>query len=121
MVSLASYILIINGFGTLSSFLKETFAGQPIAFMFATMGILLLLGMFLEPTIIIIVFIPLLVPVSRELGIDDIQFAMTAILTLTMGMITPPVGITLFIAMRIGNIQKSEEHTSELPSLIPIL
>ncbi|RUT28866.1 TRAP transporter large permease [Arsenicitalea aurantiaca] len=118
MVSLASYVLIINGFGTLSDFLRTSFVDQPVPFLFATIAILLLLGMFLEPTVIIIVFVPLLTPVSRSLGIDDIHFAMTVILSLTMGMITPPVGINLFIAMRIGDIRMGALMKALYPFLI---
>lgn len=104
MVSLASYVLIIEGIGSITQILQVWFADQPNRFMLGVVGLLLVLGMFLEPTIIIIVFIPLLTPVARSLGIDDVHFAMVAILTLTMGMITPPVGINLFIIMRIAGI-----------------
>ena len=104
MVSLASYVLIIEGFGSITLIIRDVFGRDVHLFLFATIGMLLLLGLFLEPTVIMIVFIPLLLPVSRSLGIDDLHFAMTAILTLTIGMITPPVGINLFIAMKIGNI-----------------
>lgn len=118
MVSLASYVLIIEGFGDLTIFLRSQFADQPLGFLFATVGILLLLGMVLEPTVIIIVFVPLLSPVSRGLGIDDVHFAMTVILTLTLGMITPPVGINLFIAMRIGNLKMLPLVRALLPFLV---
>ena len=118
MVSLASYVLIIEGFGDLTMFLRTQFVDQPIAFLFTTIGILLALGMFLEPTVIIIVFVPLLMPVSRGLGIDDVHFAMTVMLTLTLGMITPPVGINLFIAMRIGNIRMGALVKSLMPFLL---
>lgn len=118
MVSLASYVLIIEGFGELTMFLRSQFVDQPVGFLFTTIGILLLLGMFLEPTVIIIVFVPLLLPVARGLGIDDVHFAMTVMLTLTMGMITPPVGINLFIAMRIGNIRMGSLVKALLPFLL---
>jgi TRAP-type C4-dicarboxylate transport system permease large subunit len=41
------------------------------------------------------------------MGIDPLQFSMLIILTLTMGLITPPVGVCLFVACRIGNIRIS--------------
>jgi TRAP-type C4-dicarboxylate transport system permease large subunit len=43
-------------------------------------------------------------PVARTMGIDDLQFSMVVILTLTIGLITPPVGVCLFVACRIGDI-----------------
>ena len=105
MVSVASYVLIIEGIGSLSHVLQTSFDDRPLAFLFATVGLLLLLGLFLEPTVILLVFVPLLLPVARGLGLDDIHFAMVVMLTLTVGMITPPVGINLFVAMSIGKIR----------------
>jgi TRAP-type C4-dicarboxylate transport system permease large subunit len=40
----------------------------------------------------IVLFVPLLMPVARAMGIDELQFSMVTILTLTIGLITPPVG-----------------------------
>ena len=105
MVSVASYVLIIEGLGSLSALLQTGFSDRPYAFLFASVGMLLFLGLFLEPTVILLVFIPLLLPVARSLGLDDFHFAMVVMLTLTVGMITPPVGINLFVAMSIGNIR----------------
>ncbi len=121
MVSLASYVMIISGFGSVRDFLASSFVDQPTLFLFATILILLALGMVLEPTVMIIVFVPLLVPVARGLGIDDIHFAMTVILSMTMGMITPPVGINLFIAMRIGNIGMAPLMRELIPFIVALL
>ena len=99
MVSVASYVLIIEGLGSLSAVLQTGFSDRPYAFLFASVGMLLFLGLFLEPTVILLVFIPLLLPVARSLELDDFHFAMVVMLTLTVGMITPPVGINLFVAM----------------------
>jgi TRAP-type C4-dicarboxylate transport system permease large subunit len=73
--------------------------------MLATMLLLLAVGCFLEPGAAIVLFVPLLLPVARTMGIDLLQFSMFVILTLTLGLITPPVGVCLFVACRIGNIR----------------
>jgi len=61
-------------------------------------------GCFLDPGAAIVLFVPLLMPVARAMGIDDLQFSMVVILTLTLGLITPPVGVCLFVGCRIGDI-----------------
>ena len=80
------------------------FEGQPIPFMLVVMAVLLVVGCFLDPGAAIVLFVPLLMPVARAMGIDDLQFSMVVILTLTIGLITPPVGVCLFVACRIGAI-----------------
>jgi TRAP-type C4-dicarboxylate transport system permease large subunit len=47
---------------------------------------------------------PFLLPVTRLMGIDDIHFSMVMIVSCTLGLISPPVGICLFVACKIGNI-----------------
>jgi TRAP-type C4-dicarboxylate transport system permease large subunit len=68
------------------------------------MAALLVVGCFLDPGAAIVLFVPLLMPVARAMGIDELQFSMVVILTLTIGLITPPVGVCLFVACRIGDI-----------------
>jgi TRAP-type C4-dicarboxylate transport system permease large subunit len=47
---------------------------------------------------------PVLLPITRSMGIDDIHFSMVMIVSVTLGLISPPVGICLFVACKIGNI-----------------
>ena len=71
------------------------------------MGLLLVVGCFLEPGAAIVLLVPLLFPVAQSMGIDPLQFAMVMVLTLTLGLITPPVGVCLFVACRIGDLPVS--------------
>ena len=64
----------------------------------------MIIGTFLEPAPAVILFIPLLMPAVTLLGIDPLQFGMVVILTLTLGLITPPVGVVMYVACRIANI-----------------
>ena len=70
--------------------------------MFITMIILLIVGCFLDPGAAIVLFAPLLLPVARTMGIDLLQFSMFVILTLTLGLITPPVGVCLSLPAELG-------------------
>ncbi len=105
--TVVSYVLALSGMGKFVGGLAEMFGGNPILFMLAVMGGLLIVGCFLEPGAAIVLFVPLLFPVARSMGIDPMQFSMLVVLTLTMGLITPPVGVCLFVACRIGDISIS--------------
>jgi len=115
--TVVSYVLALSGIGALARDLAQAFSGEPLPFMLATMVILLVVGCFLEPGAAIVLFVPLLVPVAGAMGIDVLQFSMFVILTLTMGLITPPVGVCLFVACRIGDIKVSRLVRTLLPFL----
>ena len=78
---------------------------------------MLLLGTFLDPGPMVILFIPLLMPIVRAMGIDEYQFSMIFILTGTLGLVTPPVGIVLFVTCKIGNIDQWTLFKAVIPFL----
>jgi C4-dicarboxylate transporter DctM subunit len=63
---------------------------------------LLLVGMFMETYAAIIILAPILLPTVLNLGVDPLHFGMIMVFNLTIGLCTPPVGVNLFIASRIG-------------------
>ncbi|MFD2816181.1 TRAP transporter large permease subunit [Paracoccus aerius] len=79
---------------------------------------MLILGTFLDIGAAILIFAPLLMPVVRDLGIDPLQAAMVMILTLAVGLVTPPVGVVLFVVMRVGRIGLVPLMRALLPFLV---
>ncbi|PQO22490.1 C4-dicarboxylate ABC transporter permease [Rhodobacteraceae bacterium WD3A24] len=65
-------------------------------------AILLVLGMFIDPTTVIILFGPLLSAAAVQAGIDPLHFGVVAILNLNIGLLTPPLGVCLFAAERVA-------------------
>lgn len=63
---------------------------------------LLLVGMFMETYAAIIILAPILLPTVVNVGVDPLHFGMIMVFNLTIGLCTPPVGVNLFIASRIG-------------------
>ena len=116
--TVASYVLTIGGIANYARGLGMALENQPILFMLAVMGVLLVVGCFLDPGAAIVLFVPLLMPVSRAMGIDDLQFSMVVILTLTLGLITPPVGVSLYVAARIGRVGVWPLVRAVLPFLV---
>lgn len=66
-------------------------------FLLAINGILLILGMFLEGASIMLITLPLLIPVLKPLGIDPVHFAVIIVINLELALITPPVGLNLYV------------------------
>lgn len=62
---------------------------------------LLIVGMFMDSTVLILLLTAMLVPVAERVGIDPIHFGIVMILTLTLGLLTPPIGIVMFIVCSI--------------------
>jgi C4-dicarboxylate transporter DctM subunit len=64
---------------------------------------LILVGMFMEGISAILIMVPVLLPVAVSFGIDPLHFGVIVILNLSIGMITPPYGITLYVASSVAN------------------
>lgn len=99
-----SYALNILGIGIWVREMASLFTDQPVLFLLAVAVLMLVLGTFLDIGAAILIFVPLLMPAVRELGIDPLQASMVIMLTLAIGLVTPPVGVVLFVVMRVGNI-----------------
>ena len=102
--TILSYALNLLGISSWISGAAELFSEQPILFLFAIALLMLVLGTFLDIGAAILIFVPLLLPAVRELGIDPLQASMIVMITLAIGLVTPPVGVVLFVVMRVGRI-----------------
>ena len=64
--------------------------------------VLLVVGCFLDPVPAVLIFAPILTPAALEMGLDPIHFGTLMVITFCIGLITPPVGMTLFVSAGIG-------------------
>lgn len=117
-VAIASYVMIIGGVSQWTADVLKVFDGHPILFMIVVALALLVLGSFLDPGPQVLLFVPVLMPMSRAMGIDDLQFSMVILLVGTLGLITPPVGVVLFVAAKIGNLPVGKVFKAVIPFLI---
>ena len=74
---------------------------SPVIIMALLMGFLLVAGMFMDSTVLILLLTPMLVPVAVQIGVDPIHFGLVMVLTLTCGLLTPPVGVCMYVACTI--------------------
>lgn len=79
---------------------------------------LLIVGILIEPLPAMVIFLPALLPMVPEIGIDPIQFGAVVVINLLIGLLTPPVGILLFVVANIGRIPLGMLSTGVLPFLL---
>lgn len=73
-------------------------------FLIAVIFLLLVVGLFLEGIAAILVLVPILHPIAMALGIDPLHFGIVVIFNLMMGLITPPMGLCLFVAESVSGV-----------------
>lgn len=101
----------------LTEFLGQ-FSRDPVVFMCITVGMLFLLGLVMDATAIVIALAPLLAPVALNFGIDSLHFGLVFVMTVMVGMITPPVGIVLFITSAVGEIKFERLSRAIIPFVV---
>lgn len=77
--------------------------------------ILLVLGMVMDMAPLILIATPILLPVATSAGMDPVHFGVVLILTLGIGLVTPPVGSVLFVGSAIGKIPIEKSSKAMLP------
>jgi C4-dicarboxylate transporter, DctM subunit len=80
--------------------------------------LVLFLGTFMDPSVIIIIMAPILMPIVVRAGIDPIHFGLAFVLPCMIGLVTPPLGVCLFIASSIGKISVERICRAIWPYLI---
>jgi C4-dicarboxylate transporter DctM subunit len=77
--------------------------------------VLLLAGQFMEPSSIILILAPLFLPIAKALGIDPIHLGIIMTINMEIGMITPPVGLNLYVASHLSKMGLTEVSKAALP------
>ncbi len=87
----------------------------PWQFLIVVNLMLLVAGMFMEPTGIILIMAPILFPIASRLGIDPVHLGIIMVVNLEIGMITPPVGLNLFVTSGITGMSIGRVVRAALP------
>ena len=83
--------------------------------------LLLVAGMFMEPTGIILILAPILFPIASRLGIDPVHLGIIMVVNLEIGMVTPPVGLNLFVTSGITGMSIARVVGAALPWTLVLL
>lgn len=87
----------------------------PITFLIVVNIILLIGGQFMEPSGLLIIVAPLVFPIAMELGIDPIHLGIIMVVNMEIGMITPPVGLNLFVTAGVAKMSVTNVVKAALP------
>ncbi|HEY0857531.1 MAG TPA: TRAP transporter large permease [Albitalea sp.] len=94
---------------------------EPWLFLLLANLLMLFIGCFLEPVAAITILVPILLPVAQRIGIDPVHFGLVMVLNLMIGLLTPPVGLVLFIMSRITRMSIERTSVAILPWFVPLL
>ncbi len=90
---------------------------SPWMFLIAVNIILLIAGNFMEPSAILMIMAPILFPTAMQLGIDPIHLGIIMVVNMEIGMITPPVGLNLFVTSAVTGMSLGQVIRAALPWL----
>ncbi|WP_180994385.1 TRAP transporter large permease [Bacillus sp. Marseille-P3661] len=123
-----SIVMILVGtssaFGWLIAYLKIPafisdsilgFSDSKVVVLLIVLILLLILGMFMDMASLILIMTPILLPIVTQVGVDPVHFGVIMMLALGVGLVTPPVGSTLFIGSAIGKVSIERLSISMLP------
>ena len=105
-------VRIANGF--------MAFANSPTMVLVMINLLLLFLGMFIDALALQFLVLPMLIPIAVHFGIDLVFFGVMTTLNMMIGILTPPMGMALFVVARVGNMSVSTVTKGVLPFLVPI-
>jgi len=93
----------------------------PVMFLVVVNVILLIGGQFMEPSGLIVIVAPLVFPIAIELGIDPIHLGIIMVVNMEIGMITPPVGLNLFVTSGVAGMPMMNVVRAAAPFLMVLL
>jgi tripartite ATP-independent transporter DctM subunit len=81
----------------------------------------LTLGCFMEALSVLIIIVPVLIPIYAALGLDPLHMGVVLVLNLMIGLVTPPVGMSLFVVSKVGNVKLEKLCVAIIPFIIPLV
>ncbi|MEO6565849.1 MAG: TRAP transporter large permease, partial [Casimicrobiaceae bacterium] len=106
--SVVTYMLTVDLLPAQLSQLLRSLTSNPLVFMVLVALALFIVGMFLESNAAYIMLVPLLHPIALQYGIAPLHFGFLFVFNLVIGMLTPPVGVVLFVLCGITGIKLGE-------------
>lgn len=96
-------------------------ADNPLVVLLLCAAILFVAGMFLDTTAALIILVPVMMPLVISSGVNPVHFGVMAVLTLAIGLTTPPVGINLFVATGIAKVDIARTSVVLIPFVLGLI
>jgi C4-dicarboxylate transporter DctM subunit len=121
MAGLYTWLLTVNGFPALVGRFLLSITRSPVAMMGLIVLMLILITTFMESIATLILLLPILYPVSQQVGIDPVYFGVMVVISIGIGLVTPPVGLCLYIAADIAQIRIHQATRALLPFIFTVV
>jgi C4-dicarboxylate transporter DctM subunit len=93
----------------------------PWGFLIVLNLLLLAAGNFMEPTSVVLILTPIVFPIAMQLGIDPIHLGILMVVNMQIGLVTPPVGLNLFVTAGVAEMSMAAVIRAALPWLMVLL
>ncbi|MCZ2826880.1 MULTISPECIES: TRAP transporter large permease [unclassified Modestobacter] len=97
------------------------FTENATVFLLMTAILMLVLGTVVDPTAVLVLVVPILLPISASFGVDPIVLGVLMIVALMIGLLTPPVGTVLYVLSSVADTKVSEVFRGCLPFIVPLV
>jgi tripartite ATP-independent transporter DctM subunit len=121
VASVFGKLLTVGGFDKLVARSLLSLTNSPTIILLLILGILFIMGMFMETISIIVLFMPIIYPVALQVGIDPIHLSVLATIVLSIGLVTPPEGMCLFICCDFLKVRIWDAMIALLPFIAAML
>ena len=108
LVAVSTVLSFVMSLGHIPRIVSDGLLGlsqNPNVILMIMMVILLIVGTFMDPTPAILIFTPIFLPIVLTFGIDPVHFGTMIVYSLSVGVITPPVGNVLFVGARVAGLK----------------
>ncbi len=110
-----------SGFVQQLSNTLTTLPGGWMTFMLVTIAVFLILGCLLEGLPAILLLAPIMFPIAKKLGINDIHYSMVVMVAMNIGLMMPPIGVGFYLACRIGDASPDDVMGAIWPYIIALI
>ena len=119
--SIASYIFTVDKVPSLVAETIINYLKHPWLVLIAINIFLLIVGCFMDAVCSLIILIPLLLPIIKSIGVSPVHFAVIMVANLAIGLITPPVGVCLYVICGVAKIAMEDLVRATLPLLLSLI
>jgi len=113
-----NWFLAVEQVPQLMASIVKNYVSSPIMFLLILNILLLFLGTFMEGTSAMIITVPIFLPIAVAYGVNPVMFGIIVVLNLMIGLITPPVGLCLYVACGIAKVSLEKISRAIIPFLI---
>ena len=119
--NVSTWWLTIEGVPREISATLQALTDSPVVFLAMMLVVYLVIGLFIEQAAAMVMLVPIFAPLAVSYGIEPIHFGLFTCLTLALGLVTPPVGLCLFVASGIAGVPVQRVFRASIPHLVAMI